>query len=78
MLLLVFGGICGGVVAQCVVGVKALLHSLSGSECKQVHAEWQRRLERCELSREEVQGVLPGMKARLACQLFNRDFLVIS
>jgi hypothetical protein len=32
---------------------------------EQVHAEWLRRLERCEVSREEVQGVLPGMKARL-------------
>ena len=32
---------------------------------EQVHAEWLRRLQRCEVSREEVQGVLPGMKARL-------------
>jgi hypothetical protein len=32
---------------------------------EQVHVEWLRRLERCEVSREEVQGVLPGMKARL-------------
>jgi len=32
---------------------------------EQVRAEWLRRLERCEVSREEVQGVLPGMKARL-------------
>ena len=32
---------------------------------EQVHTEWLRRLERCEVSREEVQGLLPGLKARL-------------
>ena len=38
---------------------------LMGDNLDHLHAEWLRRLEQHEVSREEAQSVLPGCKARL-------------